>query len=598
MRKLFITFTLLALSVMNVMADEMMDAVRRNLALWPDVRESYIRYGEQYAGKPWLSPSARLFSEFKTNGNRTRYEAATFAKRRQLAALVMAEVAEGKGRFMGDIIDGLMSTLEETWWGLPAHYGTKIMLPDDQNVDLFNAATAGLVAWTKRALAKQLEEFSPLLMKRIDTEMERRILVPALEHDHWWKRAGMNWNPWICSNWAVSVTECEHDSLRADRAFSQIEAAMKCFVDAYPDDGGCDEGPTYWDRAAASMYDCILSLEGRGKRVELSPKLLRMASYCYSTYIADGYCLNFADSHGNRLVQQPNVMYVIGVMTGDVTMQEFAAYVAREKGFWSDASGMYDKSGNYPTLGRELVFLSMLDKFSKVEPREPQMADNWLPRLQIFSARRNGMFVAMKGGHNDESHNHNDVGSFVVYDGGKPVLVDPGVGEYTSQTFGKGRYDIWTMQSAYHNLPKINNCDQKNGKRYAARNVKYRKGALEMDIAGAYPDSAGVKRWTRKVSIDRRGIVTIDDSYELSRGNAPQQLMLVSAVEPKVVESGILLGSCRLRMNNAVVDVKVEPLADKFDPMMQSMWPDGLWRIVLSVKGRSVVKVIKEAEGS
>ena len=158
---------------------------------------------------------------------------------------------------------------------------------------------------------------------------------------------------------------------------------MKCFVDAYPDDGGCDEGPTYWDRAAASMYDCILSLEGRGKRVELSPKLLRMASYCYSTYIADGYCLNFADSHGNRLVQQPNVMYVIGVMTGDVTMQEFAAYVAREKGFWSDASGMYDKSGNYPTLGRELVFLSMLDKFSKVEPREPQMADNWLPRLQI-----------------------------------------------------------------------------------------------------------------------------------------------------------------------------------------------------------------------
>ena len=591
MRKLFITFTLLALSVMNVMADEMMDAVRRNLALWPDVRESYIRYGEQYAGKPWLSPSARLFSEFKTNGNRTRYEAATFAKRRQLAALVMAEVAEGKGRFMGDIIDGLMSTLEETWWGLPAHYGTKIMQPDDQNVDLFNAETAGLVAWTKRALAKQLEEFSPLLMKRIDTEMERRILVPALEHDHWWKRAGMNWNPWICSNWAVSVTECEHDSLRADRAFSQIEAAMKCFVDAYPDDGGCDEGPTYWDRAAASMYDCILSLEGRGKRVELCPKLLRMASYCYSTYIADGYCLNFADSHGNRLVQQPNVMYVIGVMTGDVTMQEFAAYVAREKGFWSDASGMYDKSGNYPTLGRELVFLSMLDKFSKVEPREPQMADNWLPRLQIFSARRNGMFVAMKGGHNDESHNHNDVGSFVVYDGGKPVLVDPGVGEYTSQTFSKGRYDIWTMQSAYHNLPKINNCDQKNGKRYAARNVKYRKGALEMDIAGAYPDSAGVKRWTRKVSIDRRGIVTIDDSYELSRGNAPQQLMLVSAVEPKVAESGILLGSCRLRMNNAVVDVKVEPLADKFDPMMQSMWPDGLWRIVLSVKGRSVIKV-------
>ena len=268
MRKLFIIISLLALSALNVTADEMMDAVRRNLGLFPGVRDSYVRYGEQYAGKPWLSPSAQLFSEFKTNGNRTRYEAATFAKRRQLAALVMAEVAEGKGRFMGDIIDGLMSTLEETWWGLPAHYGTKIMRPEDQNVDLFNAETAGLVAWTKRALAKQLEDFSPLLVKRIDSEMERRILVPALEHDYWWKRAGMNWNPWICSNWAVSVRECEHDSVRAAKAYAQIEAAMKCFVDAYPDDGGCDEGPTYWDRAAASLYDCMYLIEGRGKRVE------------------------------------------------------------------------------------------------------------------------------------------------------------------------------------------------------------------------------------------------------------------------------------------------------------------------------------------
>ena len=49
-------------------------------------------------------------------------------------------------------------------------------------------------------------------------------------------------------------------------------------------------------------------------------------------------------------------------------------------------------------------------------------------------------------------------------------------------------------------------------------------------------------------------------------------------------------------MNNAVVDVKLEPLADKFDPMMQLMWPDGLWRIVLTVKGRSVVKVEKVSQ--
>lgn len=583
MNKLFITLTLWALAALTATADNLMDEVRKNLGDHPTVKNSYIKYGETFAGKPWLSPAATSFAEFKTNGNRTRFEAQTFAKRRQLAALVMAEVAEGKGRFMGDIIDGLTSTLEETWWGLPAHYGTKVMRPEDQNVDLFNAETAGLVVWTKRALREQLDAFSPIIAERIDKEIERRILKPAVETDYWWKRAGMNWNPWICSNWAVAVKECEHDSARYHKAMEQIEAAMECFVKAYPDDGGCDEGPTYWDRAAASLHDCMTVAKAPAD----FDKICRMGAYCYSTYIADGYCLNFADSHGNRFVQQPNVMYPFGVTTGDRTMQEFAAYIAKEKGFWEDAARMYDTSGNYPTLGRELTFLSMLDDFSKVEPREPNMADTWLQRLQIFSARRNGMYVAMKGGHNDESHNHNDVGSFVIYHEGKPILADPGVGEYTSQTFGKGRYDIWTMQSAYHNLPQINGCDQMAGKHFAARDVIYKKGRLTMDIAGAYPDSAGVRRWTRTVSISSKGEVKVVEDYDLSRQGEKQRLMLIAAVEPKIVKDGIVIGSCRMEFDKTVSSVDIEPLKDMFDPMMESMWPGGLWRIVLTVDGAS-----------
>ena len=76
------------------------------------ILDSYVRYGERYIGCRWESPSATLFAEFKTNGNRTRYEQWTFGKRRQLAALVLAEKVEGKGRFMPDIVNGIMSTLE------------------------------------------------------------------------------------------------------------------------------------------------------------------------------------------------------------------------------------------------------------------------------------------------------------------------------------------------------------------------------------------------------------------------------------------------------------------------------------------------------
>ena len=600
------------------------------------ILNSYVRYGEQFAGKPWLSPSARLFAEFKTNGNRVNYEAFTFAKRKQLAALVMAEAVEGKGRFMDDIIDGLSSTLEETWWGIPAHYSTKMMNPDDQNVDLFNAETAGLIAWTRHVLAERLDRFSPMLTKRIDREIERRMLIPALNTNYWWKKASMNWNPWICSNWLACVMFCEGDSVRHAKAVAQIKAAMQSFYDGYPADGGCDEGPTYWDRAAASLFECEYLLSQipptkesprsaptkespRSATTKESPRsatvpwsfapwpspplqptppaLKKMAAYSYATYIADGYCLSFADSHGNRHVQQPNVMYPFALYVGDTTMRRFAAYIAREKGFFQNAAALYDKSGNYPTLGRELIFISLLDTFLEETPKEPLLADTWLPSLQIMTARRNGMFIGMKGGHNDESHNHNDVGSFVIYDGGTPILVDPGVGEYTSKTFSKQRYEIWTMQSAYHNLPQINGFDQRNGKQYAARNVKYAKGSLTLDIASCYPEDACVNHWIRKTKIDDGGRVTLTDSYDLKSRLSPLRLMFIAATQPKVNESKstIALGSHTLTYPKGCTAV-IESLEDKFDPMLRSMWPNGLWRIVITdnsmaTKGKLVFQI-------
>ena len=46
-----------------------------------------------------------------------------------------------------------------------------------------------------------------------------------------------------------------------------------------------------------------------------------------------------------------------------------------------------------------------------------------------------GFFFGAKGGFNAESHNHNDVGSCVMYFDGKPCLIDLGREEYTAKTF-------------------------------------------------------------------------------------------------------------------------------------------------------------------
>lgn len=169
-------------------------------AFWRDsvpqeMRQSYIEYGEQYLGREWTALPWTVFAENKITGNRVNYENICFEKRRHLAALVMAEILEGTGRFTNDIIDGIGSFCEETWWGIPAHYGKHIPFQDIQEVDLFNAETASLIVWTRYMLEKQLDAFSPDVCKRIDREIENRILKPALAKNYWWKTAGMNWNP-------------------------------------------------------------------------------------------------------------------------------------------------------------------------------------------------------------------------------------------------------------------------------------------------------------------------------------------------------------------------------------------------------------------
>jgi hypothetical protein len=86
----------------------------------------------------------------------------------------------------------------------------------------------------------------------------------------------MNWNPWICSNWLACVLICEKDESRKAEAIAQIENATRTFIDAYPEDGGCDEGPGYWDRAAASMFEVL-------RLLVISNEKLVISNYDYHT---------------------------------------------------------------------------------------------------------------------------------------------------------------------------------------------------------------------------------------------------------------------------------------------------------------------------
>lgn len=554
-------------------------------------RNSYVSYGEKYLGRTWDVLPVTEFARFKKEGNRVIYEGLCFGRRRQFAALVMAEIQERKGRFMPDIINGLELLLEEPWWGIPAHYGKPIPVHEDQPVDLFNAETASLIAWTGKELRKELDSFSPELCKKIEREINHRILRPVLGAKYWWKTAAMNWNPWICSNWLTCVMLYERDAAKRQQAVTEIEGCMRAFIDAYPEDGGCDEGTGYWDRAAASLFECLdllkqIEADSLAKVTMLTyktEKVHRMGQYIFNMYIGNGYSVNFADAHDNKSVAQLNVLYPFALYLNDKEMREFAAWIAKDKDFLRNPAPLYDTSGNFPTLGRELMLHRHLQELAAETPREPN-TQVWLSDLQIKTMRQGNKYVAFKGGNNGESHNHNDVGSFIVYADGEPLLMDPGVGEYTSKTFSNDRYSIWTMQSGYHNLPQINGTDQKDGKEYHATVVKQSAHSMTLNIAPAYPKQAAVGKWLRTVSMKGKEVV-LNEQYELRECKSPTRLMFMTTALPDTSTKGIVrLGSHTMQYSSALLDVEVESLSSFIDPVIERMWGKNLYRIVFTIK--------------
>ena len=226
-----------------------------------------VAAAEKVVGKAWDSLPASVFLDYARNGNRSRYQKLCFARRERLGALVLAEMIEGEGRFLDEIVNGVWLICEETYWGVPAHVRLQERgsgLPDvlEPTVDLFAAETGALLAWTSYLLHERLDTVSPLVRERIALEVERRILAPCRErNDFWWmgfrERPVNNWNPWICSNWLACVLLLENDVERRAADTFKILTVLDQFLNRYPADGGCDEGPGYWSRAAGSLFDCL-----------------------------------------------------------------------------------------------------------------------------------------------------------------------------------------------------------------------------------------------------------------------------------------------------------------------------------------------------
>ena len=523
-----------------------------------EVREILVQRADSANTGAWPMLLATDELEFKRTGNRSHFEGLSFGRRARLGDLVLGECVTGSGKYLDQIANGVWLICEESFWGVPAHLAAQkagVGLADEAEpiIELFGAETAATLAWVVYLLSEGLDSVSPRIVPRVQREAQRRILDPYFtRNDFGWMGLNgkphhvNNWNPWINSNVLTAALVLEPEGPRRGQIVEKVCRSVDQFLADYSPDAGCEEGPGYWSRSAASFFDCCATLVsvhgGKGISVLQHPFTRAMGHYIADVHIAENLYVDYGDAH-MEASPEPELMYRLGRATGDTTLAEFGAFEAKRRGL-----GLKGNGGGPASLSRELAKVFTVQEVLAAPRYDALTRDSWYPDLGLMTAREaegstQGLYVALQAASNGRSHGHTDSGSFLVCHNGEPVFIDVGVGTYEAKTFSKDRYTIWTMQSAFHNLPTINGVMQHEGNQYQASDLHYEKtGALtsvRANLATAYPKDAGVERWLRTLTLDRAAHhVELVENFSLTH-EAPVALSFMAAKEPVVQSAGV-----------------------------------------------------------
>lgn len=562
-------------------------------AAWDGVdaadRADLLALAEEWRGRPYPLLTAGMYASFVRTGSRRDCETPYFARRVKLCSAALHMCLTGTQELLGDVEDGLWLLCEETAWAISAHLNLNAdhPFPDARAtvLDLFAAQTGMILSFVCQLLGDALHAD---IVERVRSEVERRVLRHFMEDDNeWWmgfvRKDLCNWTPWIVSNVLMTANAWQYGGAAlVERACGMLDRWLACV----PEDGGCDEGAGYWNMAGGAFLDCLMLLEKAcGMALWDVPKVRRMMAYPEKVYLGNGWFANFADCDARPYLSGERLQYA-GEKTGNAALTrmgvEMRGLPAREL-------------SDVPHLSR--LLMRLFSKPAQIEAAEIPKKDVWLSDLQVRIVEGHDLIegcdwkliAAMKGGHNAESHNHNDVGSFLVAmaSGDDPLdmgVVDAGNMVYTSKTFSDRRYELWNCRSIYHNVPIIGGMEQQPGGQYAARDVVCLPDGMRMDIAGAYPAEAGLRRCQREMRVTKDRL-TIRDEVILDEEKPVQWIFMLR--QKPVIESGqgCLGEDHRLFLSwaeNEGMTWQVEEIVICDDRMVRS-YPGSLWRLTLSV---------------
>lgn len=511
------------------------DAIRARLASRAARWENYghPEYGDSYG-------------EFQRNRNRCNFEDMYINRRWALADFAFYEYFIGGGKYIDRIAELAGRILNEDTWCVPAH-ANRPEAGVTHILELYAAETASVLSLAHHFLGERLPAGT---RARIAQAVRARMFVPFTETDaySWMGASGKrvnNWNPWIHSN----VLFCAA-LLLDDGEFRRIARRALGFTENYlrglPADGSCDEGARYWNLAGACVFDIVemlYDLTGGAVDYTKADWLYGICNYPACIYDASGQPANFGDATIDFYPDAP-LLARAGERTGNAALNGLGRFLYRPE-------RLREIHDNFYRQMKDVLTAAAIEPPAKAPDLPPVQ---FLEGIQVCTMRKNGFFLCFKGHHNGESHNHNDAGSFVVYQDGMPLLIDPGVDLYSGFTFGPDRYRLWTMRSDYHNLPVIDGHIQHEGEACAAGPMRLDGMRAQAGLSGAY----GLEgRYVRTVSLeDDAPAITDEFSY------APDRVTLhyMTREKPEIIGSSLRFSNGTRAIFSGVTELNLEEI--------------------------------------
>ena len=445
-----------------------------------------------------------LYLEYSKTGVRTDYQLPYGRRINNATTLATAECLENKGRFLPKLMEYLEVLCAERSWVMPAHdRGLRTFDGKEFNVDLGASARAQSCAWIVSVLKDTLPGVISMKVKK---EIERRVFSTYRKCRSrtsnfaplWWFNGPANWTA-VCHCGVVRAALAVVDD-RLDRAafVETAERLLPFYIAGFPADGYCSEGMGYWDYGWGHYMQLGLTVkEATGGKVDFfkDPKTRTIMTFGTGCQMTEGHAPDFADGSGHvsdyvlllGQLQWPDLPLTSTALRQDLLYGGADVFTLRAFG---QLEGLPE--GQVAPLPIRTEFPNGQVWIFRPDPTDGTTA----------------FTVGLKGGHNAEYHNHNDVGSYAVMFGGVLLAGDPGDTEYTALTFSPKRYTIPLISSYGHPVPVLNGCYQEAGREYAARILatvfSNDVERVVMEIGGAYTKKAKVKSAVRTFVYSRK----------------------------------------------------------------------------------------------